>query len=281
MNFHGVYNENMRQKSASSSNKNQQGQVALIILLIMVVVLTIGVSIASRTVMDVSLSRQEEQGGRVYQAAESGVETVLSQDLSNDSLFNNDLLTGSLSSINDISVDYTVARKKTLETRIDEGGTVEVDVTGAANGNVLEIQWGKNQGCSESDPSKNVASLLIRIFSKSGGVTTVRNAAYAACSYTNGYPTTGTAAGDNGFFRKVNITLQTNDAFVRVQPLYNDAPVQIAGVGWTLPVQYYDIRSKAKNQIGNETKVVQVSRTLPTYPTVLDYVLYSGTTIVK
>lgn len=259
----------------------QRGQVALIILLIMVVVLTIGVSIASRTVMDVSLSRQEEQGGRVFQAAESGIESALSQDLTQDSLYENDAFSGSLSNITDIDVNYTVARKRTLETRVDEGAAVAIDVEGVANGNQLQINWGRDRDCSNSDPSQNIASLLIRVFKNTGGTITVRNYAYAACAYTDGYITTGTEPGDDGYFRKVILTMETDDILVRLTPLYNDAPVQVEGLGWTLPTQYYQISAQARNQLGNESKAISVARTLPTYPAVMDYVLYSGTTLVK
>ncbi len=247
----------------------------------MVVVLTIGVSIASRTVMDVTLTRQEEQGGRVYQAAESGVESVLSQDLSDDALYTNDAFSGTLSTIADIDVDYSVARRKSLETRLDEGGVVAVDVTGTANGNQLQINWGKGKDCSGATPSNNAASLLIRVYNVTGGATTVKHYAYAACAYTDGYPVTGTLAGDNGYFRKVILTLSSGDTTVRIQPVYNDTMVQVDGLGWTLPVQFYEIKSNARNQQGNESKAIQVSRTLPTYPSILDYTLYSGTTIVK
>jgi hypothetical protein len=156
----------------------------------MVVVLTIGVSIASRTVMDVTLSRQEEQGGRVYQALKV-VSSVLNESLRRG-LYTNDAFTGTLNSISDIDVDYSVARKKTLETRVDEGGTVSVDVTGTANGNQLAINWGKGKNCSGASPSNNAASLLIRVYNVTGANTTVKQYAYAACSYTNGYPVTGT-----------------------------------------------------------------------------------------
>lgn len=274
-------NQRKRQLQYKAPTHAQSGQVALIILLIMVVVLTLGVSLASRTVMDVTLTRQEEQGGRVYQAAESGVESALNADLANDALYTNDAFTGTLNSISDIDVNYSVARKKTLETRVGEGGAVAVDVTGTANGNQLAINWGKGKDCNGASPADNAASLLIRVYNVTGGVTTVKQYAYAACTYTNGYPVTGTLVGDNGYYRKVLITLATGDKAVRVQPVYADTYLQVDGVGWTLPVQYYAITSNARNQLGNETKAIQVSRTLPTFPGIMDYALYSGTTIVK
>jgi Tfp pilus assembly protein PilX len=261
--------------------RSQRGQVALIILLIMVVVLTIGVSISSRTVMDVTLSRQEEEGGRVYQAAESGIEGALSQDLANDSLYTDDSFSGTITGIDNIAVDYTVARKTSLETRVEEGFAVEVDVTGAVDGNQLEVSWGLGDDCSSGNAPENASSLLIRIYKDVGGTITVRNLAYAACAYTDGYPTAGTNPGTDGYFREVTLTLQANDVMVRIQPNLNNTALRVAGVGWTLPFQYYEIVSQARNELGNESKAVQVARTLPTYPTVLDYVIYSGGSIAK
>ena len=275
---HGLYRQ-LRQYP--HRQHSQSGQVALIILLIMVVVLTIGVSIASRSIMDITLSRQEEQGGRTFQAAESGVEDALSKDLANDALFSNDTFSGSLSDVGNADVDYTVARKKTLETRLDEGAAVEVDVTGAIAGNQVEINWGAGKNCSSSDPSQNASSLLIRTYKTVAGVRTVRNYGYGACAYTDGYTLTGTQPGDAGFYRKVALVLEDGDTFIRIQPNYNDTTLRVTSLGWTLPVQYYTISSQARSQLGNETKAIQVSRSLPTYPSVLDYVLYSGTTITK
>lgn len=55
----------------------KNGQVIIIILLILVVVLTVGLSIATRTVTDIKLSKQSELSQRAFNAAEAGIETVL------------------------------------------------------------------------------------------------------------------------------------------------------------------------------------------------------------
>ncbi|OGJ21984.1 MAG: hypothetical protein A2804_02710 [Candidatus Pacebacteria bacterium RIFCSPHIGHO2_01_FULL_46_10] len=267
------------QKTCEHKFEHQRGQVALIVLLIMTVGLTLGASLASRTVMDVSLSRQEQEGGRTFQAAESGIEDALSQDFS--TLFPGGQTTYSNTlSLEGSDVSYSIEKKNTLETRVDEGGVAQIDVTGAVNGNSITILWGKGLGCSDSDKSKNAASLAIRMYNVNGGTTTARNLRYAACSYTDGFSTTG-VSGDatNGY--TVSLALQTNDTIVNIHPLYNDAAVTVQGGGWTLPTQYYSIQSTARNTVGNETKVIQLSRTIPANPSILDFVLYSGGTIVK
>ena len=55
----------------------------------------------------------------------------------------------------------------------------------------------------------------------------------------------------------------------------------MSGDGWALPVQAYNIRSEAKNDLGNETRAVEVNKTLDAAPAIMDYALFSGTTIVK
>jgi len=61
--------------------KGQRGQVGLVVLLVTVVLLTVGVSVASRSVTELQLSRQEQESTRALNLAESGIENLLAQDL--------------------------------------------------------------------------------------------------------------------------------------------------------------------------------------------------------
>ncbi len=61
---------------AKKSSK-QKGQALLIILLVMAVILTIALSIASRSVTDISISKQEDDASRAFSAAEAGIEQAL------------------------------------------------------------------------------------------------------------------------------------------------------------------------------------------------------------
>lgn len=59
--------------------KNQKGQILLIVVITMIVALTVGLSIASRTVTELRLSRQNEESQRAFNAAEAGIDRVLQQ----------------------------------------------------------------------------------------------------------------------------------------------------------------------------------------------------------
>jgi len=58
---------------------NENGQILLIVVITMIVALTVGLSIASRTVTELRLSRQNEESQRAFNAAEAGIDRVLKQ----------------------------------------------------------------------------------------------------------------------------------------------------------------------------------------------------------
>lgn len=257
--------------------RHQSGQVGVAILLTMTVLLTMGLSIASRSTEDLFLSEQQSESARVFNAAEAGVEDALAANFD----FEGQSRTGSFTGISDTTVDYSVTKQNVLETRLFEGVTVKVDVDDSlddsgltSNRNIL-LEWSKETDCSSQDP----ASLIISVFYNDAGTVRARYYAYGACDRSDGF-TLG-SNGTNGYYRQVTLPLQTGDLFVRVKTVYNDTHIRVSGVGWTLPVQAYNIRSEAKNVLGNETRAVEVNKTLDAAPSVMDYALFSGTTIVK
>jgi type II secretory pathway pseudopilin PulG len=251
------------------------GQIGLIVLLVMVVILTLGVSLVSRSSLDVIQSRQEEETSRVFDAAEAGIEDALSQDFA--------ILPGTYSSqigsIQDISVDYTIDSLQSLEARIDQGHTAAVDLSGSTFGNTLQIEWAKNQSCSN-----NASAIEVAIFNTFGGVTTVRREGIrpsdAACDRGDNF-TLASGSGSDGYLSAHTFSLEAGDALARIKPLYNDSDVRVTGPDWSLPIQYYRIRSQAESEVGSEVRVVEVDRTIPVAPSIFDYVLFSGTSLVK
>ncbi len=71
--------------------------------------------------------------------------------------------------------------------------------------------------------------------------------------------------------------------FARIKPIYADATISVSGSN--LPTQSYLVRSEAENAstnaTGREVRVVEVNRSLPAAPSILDYALYSGGSITK
>lgn len=69
---------------------NTDGQILLVVVLVMVVVLTVGLSLASRTITNLKISKQSEESARAFQAAEAGIEqTLQSKSQSSGNLSNN------------------------------------------------------------------------------------------------------------------------------------------------------------------------------------------------
>ena len=121
--------------------QEQKGQVVLVVLLIMAAVGTIALSVASRSVVDVSLTKQEEEKIRAFSAAEAGIEDLLSQELTIGS--------GEFGEEgDDIQYKYEVSEVGTgaggyeLEKALENGEAIQVPLNGLAG--EVKICWGKS-----------------------------------------------------------------------------------------------------------------------------------------
>ncbi len=113
----------------------------------------------------------------------------------------------------------------------------------------------------------------------STGTPVSRYYSYAICERGDGFALVTTPGSE--LARQVVLTMQDGDVAIRITPIYNDTPVLVNGVGWTLPVQQFTINTVAKNTLGRETKSIEVQRTSEYAPAIMDYALVSGTTILK
>lgn len=264
--------------------KTQSGQIGIIVVLIMIVLLTIGLSLASRTTKQVALTTQESESTRVFNAAEVGVEQALS-----NLTFSGDTYTSSpiLPAGTNATVTYTVNKQYQLQMQIFQGVSTPVQLTDSTHPTPpaqLHIDWAQESGCSLPG---GAASLLVSIYSLDKTTTpqnvTVRYLTFEPCGRANNFSSAGvtTVVDANGYRNHVNFNLAANDILVRVKPVYNDTKLLIQPSSGQLPVQGYAIRSSGNNNNGTENRNVQVTRSLPAAPSILDYVLLSGTTIVK
>jgi hypothetical protein len=255
---------------------NQSGQIGVIILLIMVVLLTIGISIASQSSQDLFLAQQQVESTRVFNAAEAGVEQALSGDFD----FEGNVLTGTLSDFGftDVDVAYTVNKVNQLETRLFQMVGVKIDVTGSTPSNTLDIRWSLESDCASN--AGQIASLLITAFAQTPEGVRSYHQAYAGCDRGDQFTLASTVNMD-GYRRRVIYTIPEDSEFVRVTPLYSDTHILVSGGNWTLPVQGFQIRSEAENNLGDEFRAVEVNRTLDSTPFILDYSLFSGNSLLK
>lgn len=262
---------------------SQSGQVAVIILLLMVVLLTVGLSVASRTTQDLLTSKQTSDSARVFNAAETGVDEALSQLES--SYETGQLETSGTLEINNAQVAYQIVSTDTLEARADEGVSLQVDLVNRqttpnglpAGGPTLRLEWSDTN--MEGDCGIP-ASLLLTTYSMSGGTVISKTTPVQGCNRSDGFELPNATAAAPYRFRH-DLALQAGDLFVRIKPLYGNTQLKVTGSGITLPVQSYTVSAEARNNEGNETKKIEVTRTLPTAPAIMDYALYSGTTLNK
>ena len=157
-----------------------------------------------------------------------------------------------------------------------EGISAGVDVTGVSDGNELQIDWSRLSDCN----TETLASLIVSIYYDDAGVTKVRYGAIGGCDNSDGF-TTSSVIDENGYHRRYNLPLQADDFLVRVKTVYNDTFIKVSSSDFTMPVQYYSIRSEAANTESNETRVVEVNRTIKSAPSILDYAVYSGGSLSK
>lgn len=258
----------------SKRNVSQQGQVGIIILLIVVVMSTIGISVVSRSSTDVTISKSAEDSNRAFDAAESGVEQALGNSSALDAS-NSNPVSGSINSIPNVNVGYTVNKLTQLNTVIDEGFSASLDVRTAPNGSSLDVSWASETSCVGQTP----ASLVITVYSDLGTSPGYRKIFAGACTQTPTDNFTIAASGSGGYFRHVLVPLNSTDALVRIRAVYNQTSLKVAGVGWSLPVQQFQVVATAQSTLNKETKAVQVDRTLPQAPSIFDFTLYAGGTI--
>jgi Tfp pilus assembly protein PilX len=262
-----------RQANMAAVQHTQSGQVGVIVLLIMVVLLTVGLSVASRSTQDLFLTQQQVDSTRVFNAAEAGIDQALSSSFA----FNEEPISGEIADFNGSNIDvaYQVNGINQLETRLFEMLSVKVDVTGNANNGII-IEWSRQNDCG----SENVASVLASVYFDDAGTSRVRHYPIQGCDRSDNFLAASDINND-GYRRRYVLPLTSDDQFVRIKPLYNDTNIRVQGDGWTLPVQYYNVRSEATNTNGTETRIVEVNRTLNAAPSIFDYAVVSETTLVK
>lgn len=250
---------------------NQSGQIALVVLLIMIVILTIALSVVSQSLTDMKISLNEKEALRAFSAAEAGIEEILSR--------------ATLPTIAQ-TIDVPVASGLNASVRvsptgegakqtINDGEAMTINLSGAT-ATALIINWIDK---TMSDETSNKASIEVVIYSN-----TNRFKRYAIYPNDNSHIddfTSESTAGDGVYHRKTTISgIAGSDVLARIRPLYNKATIMVTSNNGSLPLQQYNLTSVA-NVTGDKTSQVAVTRTIPTLPTIFDYVLFTGGDITK
>lgn len=64
--------------------RSQRGQIVLIVILSLAVALTVGLSVASRVITNLKVSKENEESQRAFQAAEAGLKVILNKNSSSN-----------------------------------------------------------------------------------------------------------------------------------------------------------------------------------------------------
>lgn len=261
-----------------------RGQAALIVLLVVAVALGFGLSIISQSTTDVRIAKQEQESARAFNAAEAGIEEAL-KNISSVALG----VPQELSGLGEgVTSTYVVEAANQLTAAYQENDTVQVNLSGHdVNLTTVTINWvraevaAENPGCTGEDNTP--ASLVISVIKGASSAYAQRSFAYNACDVLNNGMTNVATAGDGGYLRKVDIAIEAGDELMRIRPVYNQVSLSVTG-NVPLPTQGYAIASTAQvGTAGQSTaaKAIEVTRTEPGAPAVFDYVLFSGTNLVK
>lgn len=261
-----------------------KGQIGLLLLVIMGIVIALVMSVASRSLSDTVLSRQERESSAAFSVAETGVENAMNA-LRNST---NQQIGGTLSALPDLNSgvsfvtgNYKVQNLTTYSLFVREGETAHLDTTGFV-GN-LTISWTR-----KSDPTENIATVPCQegsgLSPAAIEVSTIK-ASGVSRSYFN---PSECDPGDNGFANSaidggefyrslVTFPVTNGTTVVRIKPIYAGATISVTGDG--LKTQLHLINSRAVG--GDAQKEIEVKRGLDAPASIFDYTIFSAGTIIK
>jgi len=274
-------------KLVDKNCKNKQGQIALIIILLMVVVGTLALSVVSRSVTDIGISKQDENKIRAFSKAEAGIEDILNAGAAN--IFSSSPNgTGTIGSDVTNSYDYTVAEvgdatSYEMEGQLSNGETTQINLNGSNSS--IDLYWVDADNSVETTSPK--AALEVSIFRKDplSGVYSVNRLAYkpsvsgpdVAFETVDAPP--GAFGTKNYGSYKGSISLTADDQFIRIKALYNKTSLAVKANDGTLPAQAYRITVKA-SESGNSA-ALEIIQTASASAGIFDYSLWSGSGLTK
>ena len=263
----------------------QSGQILLIVVLVMVVSLTVGLSLASRSIINLRTAQEDESSQRAFSAAEAGVEQALQTGVTpppNQQLLNN-------ASINSVTIQAISGSEFLMGggAAISQDDGVDVwfssypDYQNPWTGN-LTVYWGSAvDSCSAIPTSNTMAALEIIVISGSKTFPVAKRYTFDPCSTRSTYNKFAQVpGGDIGTFSVASKTFhyrtpifpQLNNISVssgllmRIISLFANTPiaVQKSAGDPVLPPQGNQINSVGAS--GNTQRKIQVFQAFPKMP---------------
>jgi hypothetical protein len=251
------------------------GQVGLLLLLIVGVVVAIVMSIASRSLSDTVLSRQERESSAAFLVAETGVENALNSLR----LGNVPSQTSFTDSAGLVSGSFKVDSVSTYALYLKELETAQLDLSTA--GPNLTISWTMTNDKSENPVTctdgSGSAPAAIEVTAINGS-TVSRNYYNPHCSVSslagNGF--SDSSAGTSPYLSTIAYAVPAGSTILRIKPIYSGATISVTGTG--LSTQLFVIKSRAIG--GDAQKEIEVKRGLDAPPSIFDFAVFSNGTIM-
>lgn len=246
---------------------DQSGQMLLVVVLTMIVALTVGLSIVSRTITNLKISRQNEESQRAFQAAEAGIEQALQSSAGSSTLEfgNNAKYTTSITNPQGteflLNGGESVEQDVGLDIWLSDYPTYANPITGS-----VTIYWNtsEQQSCTVSSGEATKPALEIITISGSTVDPSVDKNIYDSCGRVTGSvsPGAGGTVSETTFNYAVNIPVATG-LLMRVIPVYNSAKVGVTS-SVSLPVQGTLVSSTGES--GETVRKVQYFSSHPQVP---------------
>lgn len=229
----------------------QKGQALVIVILVMTIALTIGLSVATRSILNVRISTEEQDSQRAFSAAEAGIEQALTS--SSSGTFAGPKLSNN-AEIKTISIGQLIGD----QILINNGNTINRDdgvdiwlvdhndqgdpIYSTSRNGTLSLFWGNSSDyCSNTTSTNTMAALEVVVVHGSTTSPQTSHYAFDPCANrrsSNKFSNTTSFTGDflgRKFKYQVNIAVNSG-LFVRIIPLYADTVVG-AGGSFSLPLQ--------------------------------------------
>lgn len=281
----------------------------LIVILVMVVSLTIGLSVASRTITNIKISKESEESQRAFQAAEAGLEVIrkvvekkregktVSQETTN--LSNNSSFTTGFEgqivpvagvSQGDLNNGQDIDQDKGIDVWLMDYNKF-VD-SGEANGDFdgnIEFRWWTGQIASCTAPAgvgaNAIPALEVVILSGSKATPTVTKYFYdfSACNstrnnsalaaQTSGVPSPYRFSTGDSLYPQRIATI-TDGIVAKVIPVYNSPKIFVRATGTPpLAIQGYKLTSTGSS--GQTVRKIELFESNPSVPTEMFYSILS------
>lgn len=279
----------------------KSGQIILVVLLASAVMITVALALSSQSISNVNISSQEQEYSRAFNAAEAGIEDLLSQNdglvalptaMAGAGITCTEADPCDIKDLTGTSVD--IPYKFTFQEKGNTANGYEMSET-VSNGDIVQLNLDSYANPPTTDEltvywdSADMALELIFVYEDTGTVSVHKELVARGTTCLAGVSEPGSASDANPALERAYDSMYKVDdpnimdstlKFLRVRPLCNSAtylaflPDQDAGAN-SFPVQSYEAHVESVS--GLSVAALEAEQTAEEFlPSVFDFALYSG-----